>query len=138
MVSSISPRVCREQDVGGGVDAGGVFVLFGSSSGLTTANRDFLLQDSGGGSETDDRFGEALASEKGTAPAEQSGLPGPACRRRGAASGTGNDSDAPGVEAYTPTMCESRAHPNAEGALAEDNDCPDPTTFAEIRPHRRP
>jgi hypothetical protein len=50
------------QDVGDGVDAGGVFVLFGSSTGLTTANRDFLLQDSGGGSETDDRFGEALAS----------------------------------------------------------------------------
>jgi hypothetical protein len=50
------------QDVGGGVDAGGVFVLFGSSTGLMTANRDFLIQDSGAGSETGDRFGEALAA----------------------------------------------------------------------------
>lgn len=50
------------QDVGDGVDAGGVFVLFGSSTGLKTGNRDFLIQDSGAGSETDDRFGEALSA----------------------------------------------------------------------------
>lgn len=51
------------QDVGAALDAGAVFVIFGSSTGLSATGRDFLIQQAaGGGSETDDRFGEALAS----------------------------------------------------------------------------
>jgi hypothetical protein len=51
------------QDVGDGLDAGAVFVLFGSSTGLSAAGRDFLIeQEAGGGSESGDRFGDALAA----------------------------------------------------------------------------
>ena len=53
------------EDIGNKVDAGGVAVLFGSTSGLTSSTSDWYTQDSpgiAGTTETDDRFGEALAA----------------------------------------------------------------------------